>query len=248
MVRQYIFKVLIDAWNATKGVEKKRGRLTFHDWAYFDGDDIPWQNQTYSQPQLKRQPIGWENVLLTGGRSYQLKWMARGRLENRNENECGGSDQMHVQPCSDRKLLTQGKMALQEDYISFGLLEQYHSSLCMLHYITRVPWPVEDPKVCKENIKSLCIKNNTCAISAVCPSISATEHVKKYRDNTLRQTKKLIYDIEQPELSLLSFAQTLFEERYQRMSGQMKCDLAAGLISRSESWLGDGCFPDAIVW
>ena len=46
------------------------------------------------------------------GRSYQLKWVARGRDEAKaqNSDECGSAKQTTVQKCADDKLLTQGEL------------------------------------------------------------------------------------------------------------------------------------------
>ncbi len=81
MVRKYVAKNLLEELIARK-IKPHNTRLEsicFADWLSLDGPDVHWRNQTYSQPQLGPQPIGYKVVKLDGARSYQLKWVARGR-------------------------------------------------------------------------------------------------------------------------------------------------------------------------
>jgi hypothetical protein len=96
---------------------KKKGRKvtkpTFKDWVYLDNPNKPWEGQTYSKPTLNSpQKIGVRNLDLTGGRNYQLMWVARGR--NELKAECGSNKQYAVQNCEDDKLLLQAKNAVLE--------------------------------------------------------------------------------------------------------------------------------------
>jgi len=171
MVRKYVAKNLLEELIARK-IKPHNTRLEsicFADWLSLDGPDVHWRNQTYSQPQLGPQPIGYKVVKLDGARSYQLKWVARGR-KHPGEGECGSNSQEATEMCSDDALLKQGQLALLHDYAYFGLLNRFHDSMCLFHWVTRLAWPETSTFVCSSNLNLECLKNTSCSPPGVCPS------------------------------------------------------------------------------
>jgi len=247
MVEKYVTSVLTQAINKKNGKgEKVKGgsKPSYKDWVYLDGKNVPWQQQTYAQPQLGKQKIGVGQLSLDGARSYQLKWVARGRDHQaaQNSHECGGSDQTSTETCADAKLLEQGKRALMDDYVFFGLLHRFEESVCLLHYHSRMPFPTSDSANCAANFRSNCLRVNSCSPNLVCPPDASDENINDYHKADYKEVEALIQEIEKPELALLEWAETEFNNRFAQAKADITCQIEAGVLTGKESWMGDNCW------
>jgi len=227
-----------------KEFNKPLRNATYANWVRLDDPKKPWQGQTYSQPQLGAQPIGFSTVRLDGARSYQLKWVARARdpEQAKNDDECGGSSQADTEPCPDKKLLTQGKRALA-DMPYFGLIHKFKRSVCLLHYMIRQPWPKEDSAYCGEKSDEIrehrnCVSVTSCIMPAVCPAGEVDAEVHSYGGAEWQSVEDLINEVEAPEVAFLEYAEDLFDERYAAAKADVKCMLNSGKLKGSEAWLG----------
>ena len=131
MVEKYVTSVLTKEWKKKNPGKKKSRKLTYKDWVYLDGANVDWKDQTYAQPQTGTQLIGVKNLGLNGARSYQLKWVARGR--NNEAAECGGNDQIATETCQDDKLLQQGKQVRPRQYIVLNTCSIYIAKIIVYH-------------------------------------------------------------------------------------------------------------------
>jgi len=143
--------------NKPQVVDKKQGMRenrkeiadfnpSIRDWIYLDGDDIPWEEQTYSRPNLD--PKIAIHLVGLEARSYQLKWVAGGRMEHASKDHCAFTHGRRVEVCPDDKLLATGKHALEFDIDFFGITQRFKDSMCMFHFQTRVPWPETSTNAC----------------------------------------------------------------------------------------------------